>query len=351
MTESAGHELEEVLRLHFDRDEGAPYWLEVQERIGVHVPDLIRGPADFHRLGPMDPDALRRRPLEDFVPRRLRARRSEMILAETGGATGAPSRRVYLPEEFDAAFVAPWERAASARGFPRGGNWLWVGPSGPHVIAQAARAMARRLGCLEPFAVDCDPRWARRQEPGSLGHRLYVDHVLEQALDVLCVQRIETLFTTPPLLAALAARMTPDARTQVRGIHLGGLRVEAALCRQAREEWFPRAVVLPGYGNSLFGVAFEKSAPGADHAPVYAVDDPHLRLQIAPIDPTDPERVDLARTCAPGERGRVVVHRWDRSFLLLNWVERDAATAVAHDALTDVGPATPRRAAATAEVY
>ncbi len=297
----------------------------MQDRLGIDVPHAVLGPADFHLLGHMDPDALRRRPLDDFIPRTLLARRAELILSETGGTSGAPVRRVYLPDEFDAAFAAPWSRAATARGFPRGGHWLYIGPSGPHVIAQAARAMARRLGCLEPFTVDCDPRWARRQEPGSLGQRLYVDHVISQAVDLASRERIDTLFTTPPLLKALAARLPDAARDRVRGIHLGGLSVGAAFCRRARREWFPSAVVLPGYGNSLCGVAFERFAPEPDDEPRYFTDDPHLWLQVAPVRGAG---VDLAASVSPGARGRVVVHRVDRSFLLLNWVERDHADVV-----------------------
>lgn len=355
-------DIADLLQHHFDRRWGAPYWIDVQARLGWDPAREIRRPEDFHRLGPMDAAVLRSRPLEDFIPRCVLKRRDEMVLAETGGTTGAPCRRVYLPEDFEAAFLAPWERAAAARGFPRGVNWLWLGPSGPHVIGQAARAMARRLGCLEPFAVDCDPRWIRRQEPGSLGHRLYLDHVLTQALDILRHQWISVLFTTPPLLAALAERMDAEARAAISGIHLGGLPVDGPACRRFREALFPHAVVIPGYGNSLFGVAFERFAPGPDHEPAYFVDDPQLVLQLALEDAALPGGVDLARSVAPGERGRVVVHRLDRAFLLINLIERDRAIAVdppvgaelhgsGGPGLKAVGSAEARRPVPAAAIY
>ncbi len=351
--------LEAALDVHFDPEGGSPYWLGVQAALGIDVRREVRREEDLHLLGRMDAGTLRSRPLRDFVPRSLWHRRSEMLLAETGGTTGAPCRRTYLPEELDAAFAAPWERAASLRGFPRGAEWLWLGPSGPHVIHQAARAMARRLGSLEPFSVDCDPRWSRRQVAGSLGHRLYADHVVSQALDVVRTQSIEVLFTTPPLLRLLSEKLTDAERGRVRGIHLGGLPVEAAVRRLARER-FPNAVELPGYGNSLFGVAFEALPPGPDLEPTYFVDDPDLRIRLCPCDADDPDVVDLRRTVEDGERGRVVVHRFDRSFLLVNFVERDTACygermgdgpMAGRRGLRSIGSAEARKAAHLAVVY
>lgn len=329
-------DLKQVLARHLDPEGGSTYWLERQARLGFDLVREISGPEDFPRLGPMSVADLRARPLDDFVPRSLQPRCREMILAETGGTLGPPCRRVYLPEEFERAFVAPWARAAARRAFPTGVQWLWLGPGGPHVIGQAARAMARQLGSLEPFTVDCDPRWVRRQAPGSLGHRLYLEHLLDQAVALLARESIGVLFTTPPLLEALVARMTLDQRAAIRGVHLGGMPVSADICRRARTEWFPRSVVIPGYGNSLFGVAFEIAEPRADHAPCYHVDDEHLWLQVAPIAPDCPQGVDLHRALRPEERGRVVVHRLDASFLLINCVERDEAT---------VAPAVPATAA------
>jgi hypothetical protein len=274
----------------------------------------------------MDTEALRTRPLLDFIPGRFHGELPSMILAETGGTTGAPIRRVYRPQEFGAAFVDSWKRAADRRGFPHGGNWLFVGPSGPHIIGQSARAMARSLGSCEPFSVDCDVRWIKRQVAGSLGFTLYLDHVLDQAMNVIRTQQIEVLFITPPLLLALAERMNTEERERIRGIHLGGMALTVADSETIRGRFFPQAVVLPGYGNSLLGVLFEHTPPLPNEPPTYVVDDPALWFQLTPWQPRTPEEPpDLGVTLKPGQRGRVVAHRLDPSFLLLNMVERDTA--------------------------
>lgn len=318
--------IEEIIATHFDPRTGSAFWLEQEKKLGLEARKEITGCESFHLFGPMDTEALRTRPLLDFIPKRFHNELPSMILAETGGTTGAPIRRVYLPNEFSAAFVDSWERATALRGFPRGGNWLFVGPSGPHVIGQSARAMARSLGSLEPFSVDCDVRWIKRQGAGSLGFTLYLDHVLDQAMNLIHTQSIEVLFITPPLLLALAERMSDAQRERIRGIHLGGMALTATDSETIRRQLFPQAVVLPGYGNSLVGVLFEHTPPLPGESPTYVVDDQALWLQlIAFQEDSQPDATDLATTLKPDQRGRVVAHRLDPSFLLLNMVERDTA--------------------------
>jgi hypothetical protein len=329
-----------VLALHFDPDQGSPYWLERQQQLGFDVCREIRSPQDFHRLGPMDVHALRTRPVTDFIPRSLYQDLATFLLSETGGTTGDPCRRVFSPQEFDSAFIRPWLKAVREHRFPLQGCWLFVGPGGPHIIDRSARSMARSLGSLEPFTVDCDVRWIKRQAKGSMGFKLYMEHVLAQAMNIIGQQQIDTLFTTPPLLVALAGMMRPEERKRIRGIHTGGMHLDAQTASDLRAQ-FPQAVILPGYGNSLFGVTFPvcwhspqqsgvalSPPPGLEREDVFQVGDPALWLQLAPIPESEQVDQDLIRSVAPGQRGRVIVHRLDPSFLLVNLADRDTAIAV-----------------------
>jgi hypothetical protein len=333
-----------ILALHFHPEQGSPFWLERQHQLDFNVRGEIRSRQDFHRLGPMDITALRTRPITDFIPRALHRDISTFLLSETGGTTGDPCRRVFSPQEFHDAFIAPWLKAVAEHNFPSGGRWLFVGPGGPHIIDRSARFMARSLDSLEPFTVDCDVRWIKRQAKGSMGLKLYMDHVLAQATNIISQQEISTLFTTPPLLEALAEVMRPDQKEQILGIHTGGMNLEpqTALALQGH---FPNAVILPGYGNSLFGVTFPqvrdgKGSEAEAESPsprtlerlqddVFLVQDPALWLQLAPIPGNEQAAQDLITCVAPGQRGRVILHRLDPSFLILNLAERDTAVAVA----------------------
>lgn len=316
--------LQHILEIHFNPADGTPYWLELQQRLGIDARREITAKEDLALLGLMDFEALRTRPLLDFVPRRFHGQLSRMILSETGGTTGQPCRRIFSEEDFANGFVRPWLKAVEQHNFPRGGTWLFAGPSGPHIIDRSARAMARALGSLEPFTLDCDVRWVKRQGKGSLGYTLYLDHVVVQAINIIQTQKIDTLFTTPPLLLLLASKMTSEQRLAIRGIHTGGLALDADAWQQVAH-LYPKAVVLPGYGNSLFGVCFpvtpaqpEVFAPG---------DGERLILELVPPVPAAPEpRVPVSRVAA-GERGRVFCHVLDQAFLLVNMLERDTAIA------------------------
>jgi len=313
---------EPILDLHFDKQKGTPYWLDLLEKKGLKRSDFHTS-ADFFKLGAMDVEQLRTRPIEDFIPASLLGRQSEMILSETGGTTGDPCRRVYLPEEFKTAFVDPWLKTAIRFNFPKGGRWLFIGPSGPHIIAQAARAFARGSESLEPFSIDCDVRWIKQQHAGSMGHLLYMDHLFIQALNIIKQQRISVLFTTPPLLLGLAERMSSTQREEIRGIHTGGMAQDNKTSLKLKE-LFPAAVIIPGYGNSLFGVAFEKEQkPGVSST--FFVCDPALHLKLIPLPQKETERARLTETVEIGQRGRVLFHRFDKSFLIINLLERDTA--------------------------
>ena len=319
----------DILDIHFCPDRGTPYWIDLLRQKGL-CRDDIRSLKDLALLGAMDVSAMRSRPLDDFIPRSLASRIPEMILAETGGSTGDPCRRVYLPDEFHSAFVAPWLRAVERFQFPHQQHWLFIGPSGPHVIAQAARSFARATRSMEPFSIDCDVRWVKRQQDGSMGSLLYMDHLMEQAMNIIMCQDITVLFTTPPLLLALAEEMSARQRSRIRGIHTGGMAQDAATGRKLAA-LFPAAVILPGYGNSLFGVAFERRQVAGESS-VFFSDDPALSLHFLPLaGDGGAAAVIPQKDVAAGERGRLMFHRFDRSYLLVNMLERDTAVTVLQD--------------------
>lgn len=319
--------IKQILALHFHPQQGSPYWLERQQQLGFDVGNTIRSHHDFHRLGIMEVTALRTRPITDFIPQRLHRNLADHLLSETGGTTGPPCRRVFSPAEFHDAFIAPWLKAVAAHNFPRGGRWLFVGPGGPHIIDRSARAMARAVGSLEPFTVDCDVRWIKRQAKGSMGLKLYMEHVLSQAANIIGHQAIDTLFTTPPLLVELARIMTTGQKERIRGIHTGGMNLEPQTAMDLQRH-FPHAVILPGYGNSLFGVTFPRVKEKQDTWDVFETGDLALWLQLAPIPANECAAQDLTTLVPLGERGRVILHRLDPSFLILNLPERDTAIAV-----------------------
>lgn len=329
MKTSCDERLKRVLRLHLDPVEGSRYWLEKERELGFPLLREIRSVGDLWRLGAMRTEDLAARPLADFIPRRFLTSKRPLITAETGGATGFPKTTAYFEDEFTSVFVDSFFDTADAAGFPSEGPWLWVGPSGPHIIGKAAMAIARGRGGSDAFAVDFDPRWYRTLAPESIARRRYLSHLIDQASRVVRQQAVRCIFSTPVVLAALAEGLEEKFRAGVRGIYLGGMTVEAAVLAKL-ETAFPRACFVSGYGNTLFGVchaAGDLRGSGADIR--YFPPDGRLFMKLVPVDDAVPADERLRATVAYGEEGQVLFHRFDESFFLANVLERDAGVRVA----------------------
>jgi hypothetical protein len=325
---ATGYRLRDLLGLHFHPDWGSPYWLRRQEQLGWDVRDRVRTADDLWLLGPTPTADLRRFPVRDFIPRGLHGQWPRFVVGETAGTSGEPCATAYRDDEFQAAFVAPFLRVAAATGFPRDEPWLWVGPSGPHVIGKAVRELARQTGSMDPFSVDFDPRWAKRLAGGSTARERSLEHVTAQALDVLRREEVGVLFTTPPALAALAPRLSDARREAIHGLHYGGTSLTPEALNDFRAA-FPRAVHLAGYGNTLFGVIMEV-ADGHRLALDYFPLGDRVRLHV--VDWPEGGRPQDSWPPHPrgrGQCGRVVFDRLDESCLLVGVAERDEAERVA----------------------
>ena len=309
--------LHAVLAEHFDPKWGSPYWLERLSELDFDPIRDIQTVGDLWRFGPTSLERMATHPIEHFIPQRYHRDLRDFVLTESGGTSGPPKRTAYLQREFEEAFVLPFVAAARRVRFPRDVHWLFIGPTGPHIIGKAARACAAALGSMDPFTVDFDPRWVRKLPPGTMAHNRYLEHVAKQAEAVALTQSIGVLFTTPPVLTALGQRLPRAVRMRVQGVHLGGLPSSPDFLHSLETEWFPNAVVLGGYGNSLAGLCPQVgSSPNG--LPEYAQHGDRLIVDVVSDD--------------DGPRGQVIFHRLDRSCFLPNVFERDSAERFELDA-------------------
>ena len=308
--------LDEAVRETFDPRHGSSFWLARAKACGIDALRELRHFDDLKRLGPLHADELARCPIDHFVPRNVAEHLKEYRIAQTGGTTGSGAWTLYSDAVFDQQFVQPFVAAASAVGFPRGERWLFVGPTGPHIIGRAARAIARSIDSPEPFAIDFDPRWARKLADGSFARQRYLAHVVEQCLAVIRLMPIGVLFITPPLALALSDAMTEPERHAIRGVHYGGMRLTREALDQLQKVAYPNAVHLSGYGNTLVGCALELDT-AAGRTPTYFPFGNRVRYEL--VD-------DALRPVERGNPGRVCVTRLDPSYFLCNLLERDQAT-------------------------
>ncbi|WP_024803498.1 hypothetical protein [Nocardia sp. BMG51109] len=323
---------------HFSPETGAPFWLRRAESLGFDPRDQVHTRTDLLRFPDVSSE-WRTAPIEDLVPRGIAESGSAIpYVYDSGGTTGAPKRIA----EFEY-----WRRTAAwtsdrldAIGMPRGGNWLYLGPTGPHVAGALFIDMARRRGgaC---FTVDFDPRWVRRcaQEGRTDDVDRYIRHILDQARWVLETQSVQILWATPPLLTAMAdTRLGNLVRSKVGGILWSGTSTDQETLRLLDDEVFPDLPLAGIYGNTLMGVAPQRPPlPDDEYRCVFQPFHPHVLLDV--IDPDTGNQVDH------GRRGQVRLHHLSREMFLPAVLERDLATRLAPapgsagDCVADIRPA------------
>ena len=241
-----------VVRWHFDPVTASVFWLRQAERLGFDPLTAVQGAADLVRF----PDVsalLRTTPAADLIPRGCLADGRRFWVWESGGTTGTPKRIVDSSDR--AHGLERVSVALSHHAFPgRAGDWLHLGPSGPHLVARSVGLLAQRHGQLCHY-VDCDPRWVKRLF--SEGRRAeadrYIAHVLDQAIALLAAQPVAILACTPPLLEALCLHGAGLGllRRQVRGVIWFGTSAGEESLRLWEEELLPEACLVGWYGNAI----------------------------------------------------------------------------------------------------
>jgi len=310
--------LHHVIAVHFDPKGGTPFWLNRAADLGIDPLRDVDGIEDLVLFGQMTDEDLQQRPLTDYIPKQFHHRLDRFILGQTGGTTGHGTWTAYRNDEFDEAFVLPFVEAATHVGFPHNEQWLYIGPSGPHIIGKVVKHLAIALGSPDPFSVDFDPRWVKRLTDGSIARQRYTQHVIDQAMRVIDSQPIGVLFTTPVVLQSLAQTMTNHQRARIRGVHYGGMAVSTQQIDQFQKESFPNAIHLSGYGNTLFGCCLELNTQAGRPMDYFPYGN---RLILECIN-------DLGNPLPPGERGQVRFTRLDESMLIVRMIERDQATLI-----------------------
>jgi phenylacetate-coenzyme A ligase PaaK-like adenylate-forming protein len=307
----------ETIAWHFDPKTGCPFWLEYAAKLKWDPRKEIQSYADLDKFDPFQDEWLRGGPIRRWVPRALADR--PVYVFETGGSTGVPKSRVQIDdfrtdyEEFSATLAD--------KSFPRGADWLMLGPTGPRRLRLALEHLVQFRGGIA-FHVDLDPRWVVKLiKSGRMDLMTeYRDHVVNQGLTLLRSQEsIRCIFTTPKLLEAICEKMSLK-RQGITGVMCGGTQLTAQFHRFAREELLENAVdFVPTYGNTLMGLACHKPFDPADNYSItYYPPSPRAMVEI--VDPDEPTRV-----VDYGEVGRVRLTTLTKETFIPRFLERDEA--------------------------
>jgi phenylacetate-coenzyme A ligase PaaK-like adenylate-forming protein len=309
----------EIVAWHFDPSTGCPFWLDFAKKLGWDPRREIGNFGDLARLGLFEDEWLRGGPVQRWIPKGCAGKPA--FVFETGGTTGIPKTRVAFDD-----FRIDYELFSDTlpeKYFPRGSNWLMLGPSGPRRLRLSVEHIAQYRGGIS-FCVDLDPRWVVKLIKKGWSEHLeaYKAHVIDQAVTILQAGHdIRCMFTTPKLLEALGLRLeslgTSIRKAGITGIFSGGTEFTPQWNRFAHEELLDGAYMTPTYGNTLMGLAASApTGPENNYKITYYAPQPRAVIEVVDFD-------DAGRVVEYGQSGRVKLTTLTKEFFVPGFLERD----------------------------
>jgi hypothetical protein len=305
----------DIINWHFSPETGCEFWLACKDRLGWDPRAEIRTYDDLDKFPFFEDEWLRGGPLAKWIPKGLKGK--PVFVFETGGSTGVPKSRVQMDD-----FRIDYENFSDTlpdRYFPKGADWISIGPTGPRRLRLAVEHLAQHRGGI-CFGVDLDPRWVIKVIKWGemqMAER-YKNHVVDQSLIILKSHpNVKCMFTTPKLLEAICDKINLT-KAGITGIFCGGTEMTPQFHRLAVEELLgPDIYFAPTYGNTLMGLAVHKPPTPEDNwAIIYYPPSPRAALEV--VDPDHPRQV-----VDYGQTGRVRLTTLTRETFIPRFLERD----------------------------
>ena len=315
----------EIVQRHFHDSTGSPFWLEKKNEFNFDPLTEVKCYDDLKKFPLFEDEWLRGGPVDKWRPKALDGRPTYVF--ETGGTTGVPKSRMVV-DDFRVDYELFSETLPDEH-FPKGSNWLMLGPSGPRRLRLAVEHLCQFRGGI-CFCIDLDPRWVVKLiKKGWMEHlEEYKKHCVDQALTILSANHdIKCMFATPKLLESLALGLEEKgssfAETGITGIFSGGTEFTPQWTRFAVEELFggPTEVsgiyMTPTYGNTLMGLACSKPVTKEDDYKIsYYAPQPRAVTEVVQFD-------DQNSVVGYGETGRVKLTTLTPEFFVPGFLERD----------------------------
>lgn len=309
----------ETVQWHFHPSTGCPFWLEYASKLKFDPLKEVKTFDDLKKFEPFQDEWLRGGPVRRWVPKAFADK--PIYVFETGGTTGIPKSRVAI-DDFRTDYSLFSETLPDEH-FPKGANWLMLGPSGPRRLRLAVEHLAQFRGGI-CFCVDLDPRWVIKLiKKGWMEHlEAYKQHCIDQALTILSAGHdIRCMFTTPKLLESLAMALEKKGKTigemGITGIFSGGTEFTPQWTRFATEEFLDGVYMTPTYGNTLMGLACSKPVTAADGYKItYFAPQPRAAIEVVEFN-------DANQVVSYGATGRVKLTTLTKELFVPGFLERD----------------------------
>lgn len=315
----------EIVQWHFHESTGCPFWLQKKKELKFDPLTEVKNYDDIKKFPNFEDDWLREGSVRNWVPQPFADK--PVYVFETGGTTGQPKRRIVIDD-----FRTDYEMFSETlpdEYFPRGANWLMLGPSGPRRLRLAVEHLCQHRGGI-CFCIDLDPRWVVKLiKTGQMDQlEAYKKHCTDQAITILeSENNVQCMFATPKLLDSLADALEDKGssipQAGITGIFSGGTEFTPQWTRYCVEELFggppekSGVYMTPTYGNTLMGLACSSPVTAADKYKIsYYAPQPRAVTEVVSFDDSN-EKVGV------GETGRVKLTTLTKEFFVPGFLERD----------------------------
>jgi phenylacetate-coenzyme A ligase PaaK-like adenylate-forming protein len=315
----------ETVQGHFHESTGSPFWLGKKAELGFDPLKEIKTFDDLKKFPIFEDELLRGGPVERWIPKGLAGKPTYVF--ETGGTTGIPKSRVVI-DDFRIDYEL-FSHTLPDQYFPKGANWLMLGPSGPRRLRLAVEHLCQYRGGI-CFCIDLDPRWVIKLiKKGWMEHlEEYKKHCIDQAITILTANHnIKCMFATPKLLESLAMGLAEKGTTLrecgITGIFSGGTEFTpqwTRFCVEELLEGLPEqsgVYMTPTYGNTLMGLACSRPITDEDNYTIaYYAPEPRAVVEIVDFE-------DSNKIVPYGQTGRVKLYTMTKEFFVPGFLERD----------------------------
>jgi hypothetical protein len=310
---------------HFSDETGSPFWLEKKAELNFDPLTDVKSFDDLKKFPHFEDEWLRGGPINRWVPKGHAGK--PVYVFETGGTTGIPKSRMVIEDHWKDYEL--FSDTLPDEHFPKGSNWLMLGPSGPRRLRLAVEHLAQHRGGI-CFCIDLDPRWVVKLiKKGWMEHlEEYKKHCIDQAITILTAGHdVKCMFATPKLLESLSEGLeekgTSLSEVGIKGIFSGGTEFTPQWTRFAVEEMLGGSpeeggvFMTPTYGNTLMGLACSKPISAADGYKIsYYAPQPRAVTEVVQFD-------DYNAKVGYGETGRVKLYTLTDEFFVPGFMERD----------------------------
>lgn len=305
-----------VLEIHFNPENGSPYWIEKEKNLGIDVRSEIREYKDLHKLGFSKEEDLKNRPSEDFIPKKYP--KKEFDMGESSGTTGAKKTVPWL-NEISEKIIEFYNFNLDLNDFPKNINWFSAGPSG--IYESHMESVAKKRGGLFFFS-PINPRGFKTATKKELKRR--IKPTTEDLIEKEMKEEIEILTSSPSFFSMFMNNLEMNnkelhkkIKEKTKGMIVSGTSLNPKNYQKI-DEIFENPKLVPMYSNIFWGPALNPNQEKYNLE--YFPPEPFVSFEV--VDPETKKSVDYE------ERGQLLVHRIDKGFFWPNHLERDSVVKI-----------------------